>query len=211
MPTGRVRQRRTWALWGERQESAIADEWAIVDRVSGVVGDCLLRLSVSEPLCVYHSRYAQIRDRAPHRHGRLRMSHMREQRANLLVLSVNVRTTARANKQFNGHRLREPTATDRLMISDQDEMLAFLRADDEQFRDLLAAALSLTSSMLSLRASRVTRWIAIASLAASLLLLMLTGEAQNPRITALLQWIERLARLSPRPRPESIWPTRYQR
>ena len=179
-----LRPTRTWALWGE--QPAIADDAAMVDRIRKTFGDSLLQLSVSEMLCVYHSRYAQIRDRAPRRRGRLRMSHMREQRSNLLVLSLNVRTTERAIRQFN--ESRQPR-DDEGMAADQAEMLEQLKSDDEQYRDILSTALSLTSSMQSLRASRVARWIAVASLATSFLLLMLTDEAQHPRITALLQWI----------------------
>jgi len=203
-----LEQTRTWLLRAQRQafidqahprmqNSAITDDWAIVRYVREAIGDYVLRLSISELLCAYHSHYAQIRDRAPRRRASVRMKHMREQRANLLVLSVNVRTTERAITQFN-ERKRPPACdllscppmdTDEQIASDQGEMLVQLRADDEQFRDLLSAAVSLTSSIQSLRASRVARWIAAASLVTSLLLVMLGDGTQHPRVATLVQWI----------------------
>ncbi len=202
-----LEEARTWLLRAKRQaiidqarsrgqKFAITDEWSIISYVGEAIGDYVLRVSISELLCAYHSQYAQIRDRAPRRRGSVRMKHMREQRANLLVLSVNVRTTERAITQFN-ERKRPPACdllssppmdTDEHMASDQHQMLVQLRADDEQFRDLLSAAVSLTSSIQSLRASRVARWIAAASLVTSLLLVMLGDGTQHPRVATLVQW-----------------------
>jgi hypothetical protein len=205
-----IDQMGTWALWGydraiieyaarRPKAPAITEDWVLVDYVREAVGDYLLQLSISELLCLHHRRYMQIRDQAPRRRGRLRMSHIKEQRTNLLVLSLNVRTTERAIRHFNErerahtHHLQSaldaPPGIDQQLATDQAKILELLKADDEQYREILAAALSLTSSMQSLRASRVARWIAVASLATSFLLLMLSDSSQHPRIATLAEWI----------------------
>lgn len=205
-----IEQMGTWALWGQDRviiehaarrpkAPAITEDWALVDYVREAVGDYLLQLSISELLCVHHCRYMQIRDEAPRRRGRLRMAHIREQRTNLLVLSLNVRTTERAVRHFNERErahtrqvqsaLDAAPAIDQQVAIEQAKILELLKADDEQYREILAAALSLTSSMQSLRASRVARWIAVASLATSFLLLMLSDSSQHPRIATVAEWI----------------------
>jgi len=205
---GQIEQPGTWALSGHDRAiiehaarrpnaPAITDDWQLVDYMREAVGDHLLQLSISELLCLHHCRYMEIRDQAPRRRGRLRMSHIKEQRTNLLVLSLNVRTTERAIGHFNqrarAHQVRatqhSPPVLDQQLAADQATILELLKADDEQYREILTAALSLTSSMQSLRASRVARWIATASLVTSFLLLMLSDSAQHPRIATVAEWI----------------------
>ncbi|WP_155948847.1 hypothetical protein [Mycobacterium sp. URHB0044] len=207
---------RTWALWGQRHEivdQAIDfdvrspdDEQAIVDYIGAGVRNHLTRLALSELLSVYHARYADMRDSARNRRGLFHTKHLEELRTSLLVLSLNVGSLERDIKEFNESGLfsrddswctvtapwvspQTPVNTTELMIKEQSEMLTQLVLDDEQFRVLLSAAVSLTSSIEGLRASRLAKLIAAASLSVSLAMVLCSDVAEHPRFNALVSWL----------------------
>jgi hypothetical protein len=183
--TGYVNNARTWALWGQRQaiieqgkrrmyKYGRIDNWAIVSYVSQGIQDYLLRLSISEMLSVYHSRYSVMRDSARSRHGRFRLSNLEQLRTDMLVLSLNVSSIGRDIIRFNErnyryeydarftlqsapwmkrmeeeHNLvaRGMVDTNRKMAEDQAALLRQLQDDDEQYRNILSEAASLTNAV----------------------------------------------------------------
>jgi hypothetical protein len=140
------------------------DNWAIVGFASQGMQDYLLRLSISEMLSVYHARYSALRDTARIRHGRFRLRNLEQLRTDILVLSLNVSLIERDITAFNrrnyryeydamftrdaapwqkrineklGYPARDRVDTNREMASDQARLLEQLRADDEQYRNIL--------------------------------------------------------------------------
>jgi hypothetical protein len=198
---------------------SVVDDPTTVNCVEAGVRNHLTRLALSELLSVYHARYANMRDSARNRHGLFHTKHLEELRTSLLVLSLNVGSLDRDIKEFNQHRLdsrddwrftaltapgirgaqeqeqlspKAPVNTTELMVEEQSEMLRQLMLDDEQFRVLLSAAVSLTSSIEGLRASRVAKLVAAASLSVSLVMVLFSDVAEHPRFSALVDWLIQL-------------------
>lgn len=224
-PGGYLDERRTWALWGQRQAVQTSasnrlnglgirldaygnnTDDALAAYVSDDVENYLLKLSVSEILAVFNSRYSKIRDRAATRYKWFHvMKHLKELRSDLVTLSMNISGIEEDIRDFiepNGRFQRAPIFTERSaswmeeldkargrsprlpinstqqMAENQSRVLNRLASIDKRYREILTAAASLTSSMRAVRVST-------ASLAVATLAFLLSDGARRTILGAML-------------------------
>lgn len=180
--------------------------------VRGAVEDYFLRLSISEMLEVCQGRYASMRD-AARQHGQLGRL-----RASLLTLSVDMSSIDRDIRAYNGRgwrrdpaqfffeeapflvaegvergrEIREPINMNEHLLNEQMGMLETLLAADEDYRGILTAAASLTSSLESLRVAKTAVWVAISSLGVAAATLLITNVSDDNLFGVLARWLGRL-------------------
>ncbi|MGY4652492.1 hypothetical protein [Mycobacterium sp. URHB0021] len=173
------------------------------------IEDYFLRLSISEMLEVCDARYASMRD-AARQHGQLERL-----RASLLTLSVDMSSIDRDIRAYNargwqrdraqfffedspylvaeykehGHASREPINLNERLLTEQMRMLETLRAADNDYRGILTAAASLTSSLKSIRLAWAAVWVAIASLGVAAVTLLITDISMHNLWGAIANWL----------------------
>jgi hypothetical protein len=188
---------------------------SITHYVHRAIEDYFLRLSISELLTLCQSRHAALRDTARQRHGKFNMGHLRDLRSSILTLSLDVSSIAHdartyharswrfdrvqfvlqdapwmvARHEQNGFPSLEPINLNERLFTEQMRTLETLVAADSDYRGILTAAASLTSSMRALRAGMVAGWIAVASLVVALTALLLSDTAAHTRLSQLVDWI----------------------
>ncbi len=219
--------RRTWSMWGQRAAVTSvlesyrkslglrADDPSIVHYVLKVVEEYFLRLSISELLSVYQSRYSTVRDTARRTHSRFRMKFLKALRSNLVTLSLDLSSIDRDVRKFNrygwamddaqfvvqnapysaaqylahGIPVTEPVNLNKRIHRHQADMLETLAEVDRDYRGILTSAASLTSSMQSLRWGRLALWVALASLAVAATTFLLSEAPHHNKFHAIVQWL----------------------
>jgi hypothetical protein len=158
---------------------------------------------------VCEGRYASMRDDA-RQHGQL--EHLR---TTLLTLSIdmssidrdirayNARGSQRDNVQFFfedspylaaehdelGHEPRESISMNERLLKEQTRMLETLRAADNDYRGILTAAASLTSSLRSIRMARTAFRVAMASLVVAAVTLLITDISKHSLLGMVARWL----------------------
>ncbi|MDD4867609.1 MAG: hypothetical protein PHQ28_10985 [Mycobacterium sp.] len=166
-------------------------------------------MSISEMLDVCDGRYASMRD-AARQHGQLERL-----RASLLTLSIdmssidrdirayNARGWRRDHAQFffqdspylvaelakHGGRPRESINMNAHLLNEQTRMLDTLRAADDDYRGILTAAASLTSSLRSIRMARTAIWVAMVSLGVAAVTLLTTDISKHNLFGIVAHWL----------------------
>jgi hypothetical protein len=187
---------------------------SIAHYVQDAIEDYFLRLSMSEMLEVCQARYAAMRDTA-RQHGQLGRL-----RASLLTLSVDMSSIDRDIRAYNAHGWRrdyaefffedapflvaehnehgidtfEPINLNERLLTDQMRMLETLRAADNDYRGILTAAASLTSSLQSIRMARAAIWVAMASLGVATVTLLITDVSKHNLFGIIAEWLGLVAR-----------------
>lgn len=182
---------------------------SIAHYVRGAVEDYFLRLSISEMLEVCQGRYASMRD-AARQHGQLGRL-----RASLLTLSVDMSSIDRDIRAYNGRgwrrdsaqfffeeapflvaegvergrEIREPINMNEHLLNEQMGMLETLLSADNDYRSILTAAASLTSSLESLRVAKTAVWVAISSLGVAAATLLITNMSDDNLFGVLARWL----------------------
>lgn len=182
---------------------------AIAHCVHDAIEDYFLRLSISEMLGVCDGRYASMRDDA-RKHGQLERL-----RASLLTLSIdmssidrdirayNARGWQRDNAKFffeaspylvaeyeeHGDRPNEPINLNERLLDEQARMLETLRAADNDYRGILTAAASLTSSLQSIRMAKTAFRVAAASLVVAVVTLLITDISKHSLFGTIGHWL----------------------
>jgi len=177
------------------------------------IEDYFLRLSISEMLDVCDARYASMRD-AARQHGQLERL-----RASLLTLSIDMSSIDRDIRAYNAHgsqrdhaqfffedspylvaehakhggRSRESINMNEHLLTDQTRMLESLRAADNDYRGILTAAASLTSSLQSIRIARAAIWVAMGSLGVATVTLLITDISMHSLFGIIANWVGLLA------------------
>jgi hypothetical protein len=186
---------------------------SIAHYVQDAIEDYFLRLSISEMLAVCQARYAAIRDTA-RQHGQLGRL-----RASLLTLSVDMSSIDRDIRAYNARGWRrdhaqfffedapflvaehnehgidsiEPINMNERLPTDQMRMLETLRAADNDYRGILTAAASLTSSLQSIRIARAAIWVAMAALGVATVTLLITDISKHNLFGIIAEWLGLLA------------------
>lgn len=78
------------------------------------------------------------------------------------------------------------------LLNEQMGMLETLLAADEDYRGILTAAASLTSSLESLRVAKTAVWVAISSLGVAAATLLITNVSDDNLFGVLARWLGRL-------------------
>jgi hypothetical protein len=186
---------------------------SVAHYVQDAIEDYFLRLSISEMLEVCQARYAAIRDTA-RQHGQLGRL-----RTSLLTLSVDMSSIDRDIRAYNARGWRgdhaqffyedapflvaehdergypsiEPINVNERLLTDQMRMLETLRAADNDYRGILTAAASLTSSLQSIRMARAAIWVAMASLGVATVTLLITDISKHSIFGGIAGWLKLLA------------------
>lgn len=182
---------------------------SIAHYVQDAIEDYFLRLSISEMLEVCQGRYASMRD-AARQHGQLDRL-----RASLLTLSVDMSSIDRdiraynergwqrdyaqfffeeapflvAEREQHGSASRESINMNEHLLNDQMGMLETLRAADNDYRGILTAAASLTSSLQSIRLAKTAVWVAISSLGVAAVTLLITDISRHGLFGIVAHWL----------------------
>lgn len=182
---------------------------SIAHYVQEAIEDYFLRLAISEMLDVCDARYASMRD-AARQHGQLERL-----RASLLTLSIDMSSIDRDIRAYNAHgpqrdhaqfffedspylvaeharhggRSRESINMNERLLADQTRMLETLRAADNDYRGILTAAASLTSSLRSIRMAKTAIWVAISSLGAAAVTLLITDISKHSLFGIVARWL----------------------
>lgn len=177
--------------------------------VQDAIEDYFLRLSISEMLDVCQGRYASMRD-AARQHGQLERL-----RANLLTLSVDMSSIDRDIRAYNergwqrdyaqfffeeapflvaehdarGVEPHESINMNEHLLNEQMGMLETLRAADNDYRGILTAAASLTSSLQSIRLAKTAIWVAISSLGVAAVTLVITDISKHSVSGIVAHWL----------------------
>ena len=173
------------------------------------IEDYFLRLSISEMLEVCEARYASMRD-AARQHGQLGRL-----RASLLTLSIDMSSIDRDIRAYNSRgwqrdraqfffenspylvaeyrehdreASREPINLNERLLADQTSMLDTLRAADNDYRGILTAAASLTSSLKSIRLAWAAIWVAAVSLGVAAVTLLITDISEHNLWGIIANW-----------------------
>ena len=182
---------------------------SIAHYVHGAIEDYFLRLSISEMLEVCDARYASMRD-AAHQHGQIDRL-----RTSLLTLSIDMSSidrdiraynapgTQRDNAQFffedspylvsehaeNGGQPRESININDRLLNEQTRTLELLRVADSDYRGILTAAASLTSSLRSIKMARTAFRVAMASLVVASVTLLITDISKRSLFGFVADWL----------------------
>ncbi|ORA09106.1 hypothetical protein [Mycobacterium arosiense] len=182
---------------------------SIAHYVQEAIEDYFLRLSISEMLDVCDARYASMRD-AARQHGQLERL-----RASLLTLSIDMSSIDRDIRAYNAHGSqrdhaqfffedspylvaehakhggpsRESINMNEHLLNEQTRTLETLRAADNDYRGILTAAASLTSSLRSIRMARTAIWIAMASLVVAAVTLVITDISKHSLAGTVAHWL----------------------
>jgi hypothetical protein len=174
-----------------------------------------IRLAISELLSLSQIRYASMRDTARRSHAQYPMKHLRQLRSNLLTQSLDLSTIDRdvrdhnkpgwridrakftledtawsaANLAMHGYKAQKPINLNKDLIKRQTRMLEALAVADRDYREILASAASLTSSMRSLRAGTIALCVALASLVVAGMALLLTDAPDHSQLDVILEWV----------------------
>lgn len=180
--------------------------------VQDAIEDYFLRLSISEMLDVCQGRYASMRD-AARQHGQLERL-----RANLLTLSVDMSSIDRDIRAYNergwqrdyaqfffeeapflvaeddasGVESHKSINMNEYLLNEQMGMLETLRAADNDYRGILTAAASLTSSLQSIRLAKTAIWVAITSLCVAAVTLVITDISKHSVFGIVAYWLSLL-------------------
>ncbi|BBY49471.1 hypothetical protein MARA_29390 [Mycolicibacterium arabiense] len=196
------------------------DNWPIVNYVREGLQNSLLRLSISEMLRVYHRLYATMRDGARSEHGRYSMKQLERLRGDLLTLSFNINSIGRDIKVFNDAKWLEDgdaqftrratpwvqtldalrggqTTVPAVEMSDelaaeQAETMKQLMDDDAQYRGILTATASLSSSMQSMRVSRTALKVSVLSSTVAVVTLLTTNATVQSLGVKVWTWVSGL-------------------
>ncbi len=173
------------------------------------IEDYFLRLSISEMLEVCQARYASMRDTA-RQHGQLE-----QLRTSLLTLSMDMSSIDRDIRAYNARGWRrddaqfffedapflvaehnehgsesiEPINLNERLLTEQMRMLETLRAADNDYRGILTAAASLTSSIKSVGMARTAIWVAMGSLAVAAVTLLITDISKHSLFRIVAEWL----------------------
>jgi hypothetical protein len=182
---------------------------SIAHYVRDAIEDYFLRLSISEMLEVCQGRYASMRD-AARQHGQLDRL-----RASLLTLSVDMSSIDRDVRAYNergwqrdyaqfffedapflvaerdehGAESRESINMNEHLLNEQMGMLETLRAADNDYRGILTAAASLTSSLQSIRLAKMAIWVAISSLGIAAVTLLIADISKHSLLVIVAHWL----------------------
>ena len=182
---------------------------SIAHYVQDAIEDYFLRLSISEMLEVCRGRYASMRD-AARRHGQLDRL-----RASLLTLSIDMSSIDRDIRAYNARGWQRDYAQfffedAPFLVAERDEhgsesrrsinmnehllnkemgMLETLRAADNDYRGILTAAASLTSSLQSIRLAKMAIWVAISSLGVAAVTLLITDISKHSLFGNVAHWL----------------------
>ncbi|WP_157137528.1 hypothetical protein [Mycobacterium parascrofulaceum] len=181
---------------------------SIAHYIHDAIEDYFLRLSISEMLEVCQGRYASIRD-AARQHGQLDRL-----RTSLLTISVDMSSIDRDIRAYNargwqrdyaqfffedapflvaergvhGSESRESINMNEHLLNEQMGMLETLRAADNDYRGILTAAASLTSSLQSIRLAKTAIWVAISSLGVAVVTLLITDISKHSLFGIVAHW-----------------------
>jgi hypothetical protein len=181
---------------------------SIAHYVQKAIEDYFLRLSISEMLEVCEARYASMRD-AARQHGQLERL-----RASLMTLSIDMSSIDRDIRTYNargwqrdyaqfffedspyfvaehdehGSEPRESINLNERLLHEQTRMLETLRAADNDYRGILTAAASLTSSLQSIRMAKTAIWVAMVSLGIAAVTLLITDISKHSLFGIVAQW-----------------------
>ena len=220
---------RTWALWGNRDVIANAHEnlhfygqdrnGAIAHAANRRMGNFLVMNAVSEFLVVVERRYAVLRDNARTRHGQFKTRDLRELRANLLTLSLDLASVARDVDAFWKRKWRDegdaqftlnyapwivrddekagrtrvtPIDMNDDLRKSQRKGLRQLIASDQDYRDILSTVASLGASIDAFKVGRIAIWIAFVALVVALGTLLLTDVGPNSSLMTTWSWFRSL-------------------
>jgi hypothetical protein len=148
---------------------------------------------------VCEARYASMRD-AARQHGQLERL-----RASLMTLSIDMSSIDRDIRAYNargwqrdyaqfffedspylvaehdehGSEPRESINLNERLLHEQTRMLETLRAADNDYRGILTAAASLTSSLQSIRMAKTAIWVAMVSLGIAAVTLLITDISKH--------------------------------
>lgn len=182
---------------------------SIAHYAQDAIEDYYLRLSISEMLEVCQGRYASMRD-AARQHGQLEVL-----RASLLSLSIDMSSIDRDIRAYNargwkrdyarfffedspylvaehdadGGEPRESINMNEQLLDEQMRMLEALRAADNDYRGILTAAASLTSSLRSIRMTRTAIWVATGSLGIGAVTLLITDISKHSIFSVVAEWL----------------------
>jgi hypothetical protein len=182
---------------------------SIAHYVQQTIEDYFLRLSISEMLDVCDARYASMRDAAG-QHGQLERL-----RASLLTLSIDMSSIDRDIRTYNAHgslrdhaqfffedspylvaehakhggRTRESINMNERLLNEQMRTLETLRGADNDYRGILTAAASLTSSLRSIRMARTAFRVAMASLVVAAVTLLVTDISKYSLVGIVTHWL----------------------
>jgi hypothetical protein len=177
--------------------------------VQDAIEDYFLRLSISEMLEVCQGRYASMRD-AARQHGQLDRL-----RASLLTLSVDMSSIDRDIRAYNergwqrdyaqfffedapflvaerdehGSESRQSINMNEHLLNEQMGMLETLRAADNDYRGILTAAASLTSSLQSIRLAKAAIWVALSSLGVAAVTLLIADISKHSLFVIVAHWL----------------------
>jgi hypothetical protein len=220
---------RTWSLFGQVEAAASKIAYldyygsdparAIANKVHDVVRNFFILLAVSDLLRAMEEKHASLRDQARSRHGRPKISEVKELRATFLTLSLDLssvardvlafyksnfkaRETASFQLDYAPRIVREDEAAGRprfqvvdlneQLEGDQSRWLATLAMADKDYRDILSTVASLGATVETSRIGRIAVWIAVASLAVSAVTLLVSGVERESPLVAIRDWLSSL-------------------
>jgi hypothetical protein len=94
-----------------------------------------------------------------------------------------------AERDKHGSELRESINMNEHLLNEQMGMLETLRAADNDYRGILTAAASLTSSLQSIRLARAAIWVAISSLGVAAVTLLITDISKHSLFVIVAHWL----------------------
>lgn len=94
-----------------------------------------------------------------------------------------------AEHNEHGSESIEPINLNERLLTEQMRMLETLRAADNDYRGILTAAASLTSSIKSVGMARTAIWVAMGSLAVAAVTLLITDISKDSLFRIVAEWL----------------------
>ncbi|MEU0285451.1 hypothetical protein [Streptomyces sp. NPDC006147] len=187
---------------------------SIAHRIDDDVRETLRLLSVSTFLREVQAEYSQLRDAARAQHGKFNAKRVRKMRDMFLALSIDLSSTVRDVQEFHARSRRvaeipvftledpawmadqrQNARADRvrnytnMLLKRQKREAVDLASEDKEYREILSAVASLGASIDTFKVGRVALWVALLSLAVSMVALLLADVGSDTVLSHIVRFI----------------------
>ncbi|MEU9323812.1 hypothetical protein AB0D91_08340 [Streptomyces canus] len=208
------RQSKVAELLGNLDMYGGNDGAGIAHRIDDDVREALRLLSVSTFLREVQAEYSQLRDAARAQHGKFDARRLKKMRAVFLALSVDLSSTVRDVKEFHARskrnaelpvfmfedpawlteqrqsaRANPPRNYTNMLLKRQKREVIEIASEDREYREILSAVASLGASIDTFKVGRVALWVALLSLAVSMVALLLADVGSDTVVSHLVRFI----------------------
>ncbi|MFF3748640.1 hypothetical protein [Streptomyces kronopolitis] len=188
---------------------------SIAHRINDGVRETLRLLSVSAFLGEVQAEFSRLRDAARAQHGKFNARRLRKMRDTFLEMSIDLSSIVRDVKHFHSRsrrvseipvfileepawladQLRDtgnaipPMDYTNMLLESQEREVTDLAIEDREYREILSGVASLGASIDTFKVGRVALWVALLSLAVSMVALLLADVGSDTVLSRIVRFI----------------------